>query len=354
MLIGPELPPKKATTLAAAYALCLVSSILTGLILLSELIAGTAGLSILPVCGIIALSILCSMYITRTGRTVFPSVVLTLYILFLCVYYLFSGRVEEDMLFYYFLVPPLLVFCLPPRQSLVFCSVFITLLFIAFLPPVHARMPVYFPGDFRVRFLVALSCIFAVSMLAECVMARLLDSIYTLNSQFEQYSLTDPLTGLGNRRNCIHQFQRLHAIQLRSGNPFSILMIDMDHFKAINDTYGHLLGDKVLRFVAETLVQGLRRQDSLFRWGGEEFIMLLPGADLEQAEVAAERLRVIIEQTPFEDGQTSIKLTASFGVYMVDSPQEMPEHLKKADALLYHAKATGRNRIASPRTVRLV
>lgn len=350
ILIGPALPPKEATSFASSYILCIMSCVLACLILISELIVGKVSLSILPVCGVMVCSVICSMWTTKTKNTTLPSTVLALYVVGIGLYYMLTGEVMEDMIFYYFLIPPLLTFCLPLQQSSIIYSAFLFVLCIAFFPPAHSYLPRQYPVDFRVRFLVALTCVFVVSLLAEYIMVRLLNSIYILNSQFEAYSLTDPLTGLGNRRNCISQFQRLHAIQLRSGNPFSMLMIDMDHFKEVNDRHGHLTGDKVLRFVAETLDHGLRRQDTLYRWGGEEFIMLLPGASLEQAETAAERLRHIIEHTPFEDGPVTIRLTASFGAYMVDSPQEMAEHLKKIDELLYQAKNMGRNHVISQRT----
>ncbi len=351
LTIDSELPAGKSFRLFSAYIFCIFTLILMCLLFITEFILGRADLAFLPLAGLALGSILCSLYISYSGNATAPMLWLALYIFVICAYYLVTGNVDEYFLFYYFWVPPMLVFCLHARLGGLLSFVFMAMLTILFLPSVHALLPRRLDPEFRQRFIAAMLCVYSVATLAELVIARIMRSIYKLNTSLEQYSLTDPLTGLGNRRNCINQFQRLHAMQIRSGEPFCIIMIDMDHFKAINDNYGHMLGDEVLRFVAATLNQSLRQQDSLFRWGGEEFIMLLSGSGIEQAEVAAERLRRVIADSPFENEKLSLPLTASFGVYSVTTTQDMQEHLKNVDRLLYHAKASGRNRVASARLV---
>ncbi|MDL2285355.1 GGDEF domain-containing protein [Desulfovibrio sp. OttesenSCG-928-F07] len=353
MLVGPSTTPSKALELFSAYLFSLLGGVLTLLLLFIEFcISGSLSTEFLPLLGLLCVSLLTCYIITTTYSTAIPTLLLSGYIFCMCGYYLLAGVADENFLFYYFWVPPCFVFCMNSRTGGILSLAFILGITIAFSPEVHQTLPLQLSAGFRIRFVLAMLCMLIVSFLAELIIQKLMESIYNINARLENYSLTDPLTGIGNRRNCINQFQRLHAIQIRSGEPFSIIMIDMDYFKSVNDTYGHMLGDDVLRFLSETLIDSLRQQDSLFRWGGEEFIMLLPGTNIEQAEIAAERLRKTIAETPFEDGEMRLYLTASLGVYTVTTADEMEEHLKRVDKLLYQAKSSGRNTVISARELK--
>jgi diguanylate cyclase len=149
---------------------------------------------------------------------------------------------------------------------------------------------------------------------------------------------TDPLTGLGNRRALDHVLGMQHAILKRYGTPFSLAIIDIDHFKHINDQYGHQHGDQMLRDLAELLQGSLRTIDILARYGGDELVIVMPHTDITGAETLGERLRADVErQMPF---------TVSVGVASADD-DDTPESLfKRADAALYQAKTSGRNRLS--------
>ena len=161
-------------------------------------------------------------------------------------------------------------------------------------------------------------------------------------------SRTDPLTGLFNRR---HFEERLHeefARSKRYGTALSLLMLDIDHFKRINDTWGHPFGDEVLRAVAHTTRSSMREVDLLSRYGGEELVALLPQTPLQEARRVAERIRQAIEALAFsshEGTEQPIRCTASLGVASLPSPSlQGPEALlRAADTCLYAAKAAGRN-----------
>lgn len=159
---------------------------------------------------------------------------------------------------------------------------------------------------------------------------------------------TDSLTGLPNRR-FFDQFAKLDMDRsLRFGEPSSLLMMDLDHFKSINDTYGHPTGDEVLRRVASLGQLVFRSSDMFARWGGEEFVCLLPGTDEFGAKLVAEKLRSAVEQLPIVSGDKLIPVTASIGISSIDRDDRVVDSvLERADRALYRAKSDGRNCVRS-------
>lgn len=153
---------------------------------------------------------------------------------------------------------------------------------------------------------------------------------------------TDPLTGLSNRRAMDDALRSLLAMYHRYDQSFAVAMFDIDRFKQINDANGHVYGDRVLQGVASLLADGVRESDSVSRFGGEEFVVLLPQTGLEEAATLAERLRESIANTLMED----VKLTISGGITIVEEGDQADNVLTRADTALYHAKSMGRNRIA--------
>lgn len=162
-------------------------------------------------------------------------------------------------------------------------------------------------------------------------------------------AMHDALTGLYNRHYLQLHLPRLHGRSLESGRPLGLVVCDLDHFKAVNDTFGHAAGDVVLREVAQRLAAGVRTPDLVTRFGGEEFIILLPDADLEAAATIAERLREAVAASPVDlPGGGSVSVTASFGVSTVLWDECNAETaIRRADAALYKAKRQGRNRVVT-------
>lgn len=165
-----------------------------------------------------------------------------------------------------------------------------------------------------------------------------------------QHATLDALTGLNNRRQFETRLKQEVSSAQRQNKPLCAMMIDIDFFKKVNDTYGHIAGDSVLKNVATTIKTELRESDIASRYGGEEFAILLPFTKLEEASAVAQRLRQAVEGTPIdvptETGTpVKIKITISLGVYeyrITDTPQGLYE---KADKALYQAKTTGRNKV---------
>lgn len=156
----------------------------------------------------------------------------------------------------------------------------------------------------------------------------------------------DVLTGIPNRAAVVEATQRECSRQLREGGTLSVMILDLDHFKNINDTYGHLCGDQVLREAARRIAACVRAYDTAGRYGGEEFLVVAPATDGAGAFALAERIRQSIEQTPIETDVGPIRATASCGVASNNGGNRISASalLKLADDALYHAKALGRNR----------
>jgi diguanylate cyclase (GGDEF)-like protein len=162
--------------------------------------------------------------------------------------------------------------------------------------------------------------------------------------QLQRLVTVDSLTGLRNRRWLDDAFARQLSRATRANQPLSLLMIDIDRFKQVNDTYGHSAGDAVLRRVAHTLATGLRPQDLLARYGGEEFTVLLPGLGRQQAFQVAERLRLAIQANGGDGRRENVtQITVSIGVATVARDETLAALVQRADDALYRAKDSGRN-----------
>lgn len=159
----------------------------------------------------------------------------------------------------------------------------------------------------------------------------------------KEKNFLDPLTGALNRRGCERSFENLVGYYASNEEKFSLTMLDVDHFKKVNDTYGHDIGDEVLVGIAEIIRENIRKHDSFIRFGGEEFIILLADCDLNMANIKAEKIRQNIENSSLT--KKKLNITASFGVVEYCEGRTLDNLIIEADALLYKAKDTGRNRV---------
>ena len=181
-----------------------------------------------------------------------------------------------------------------------------------------------------------------------------LDKIRNSLSEAEERSNTDPLTGLANRRS-MDEFLRLGQITaMEKGEPLSVFLIDIDHFKKFNDTFGHQIGDQVLRLVAKVLKDNVRDQDLAARYGGEELFAVLPGADLDVCTAVAERIRQRISDarlTRRTTGQEISRVTVSIGVAQFKLAESAETMIERCDRALYQAKAAGRNQTVTEQDI---
>jgi two-component system cell cycle response regulator len=166
------------------------------------------------------------------------------------------------------------------------------------------------------------------------------------HDRLERLAAVDPLTDAYNRRFGLGRLREEFSRAVRAENPLAILMVDLDHFKAVNDTYGHLVGDRLLRAVVGACRRVVREGDVLVRYGGEEFLIVLPGAGPDDLKQVGERIRRAVGETVVEDGPQRISVTVSLGGAVYQDSASSPDDLVDlADAALYRAKESGRNRL---------
>ena len=173
---------------------------------------------------------------------------------------------------------------------------------------------------------------------------------FHLQREYEQAAKTDLLTGVHNRRWMDEMFPRQIARSEHAGQPAALVMADIDHFKRLNDNYGHAIGDIVLKAVAQRLSDTLRPTDFLVRYGGEEFVALLPGATAETARIAAERVRPGGRGGEYlsTDASSTLRVTISLGIAIPEPGDTLERLIERADVALYQAKAGGRNQVVAP------
>ena len=160
--------------------------------------------------------------------------------------------------------------------------------------------------------------------------------------KLKQLSITDSLTGIKNRRSFFESSEKFFKLAKRKELELSVIMLDIDFFKKVNDTYGHLVGDEILKFLVKIVNLQLRDSDIFARYGGEEFIILLPDTNINGAYETANKLRKLIEKSPYT-GDENIFITISLGIAQLQNEKILNELIKKADEALYKAKDSGRN-----------
>jgi two-component system cell cycle response regulator len=173
------------------------------------------------------------------------------------------------------------------------------------------------------------------------------DELNKANSKLQEIAITDPLTGLFNRRYFLSRLAEEFHRSRRYNDPFVVAMLDLDHFKQVNDSYGHQAGDLVLKDIAELVQHTVRFHDLIGRYGGEEFFLLLCNTELPGARSTAERIRKKVEKRVFVSGQASFGVTLSIGLAPFPHPliQSIEDLIRCADDALYQAKQRGRNRV---------
>jgi diguanylate cyclase (GGDEF)-like protein len=175
---------------------------------------------------------------------------------------------------------------------------------------------------------------------------KLNKTIHDLNSanyKLEQISRTDPLTKMSNRRDMIEKIDHEKKRFARNGKPFVLIMIDIDNFKLVNDKHGHDAGDFVLESIAHLMQSSVRKQDIIGRWGGEEFLLLLPETNVEGGKSLSEKIRKSVSTTPYVIGDLKIPITVTAGVSVYDRPMTFEQCIKMADQALYEGKNKGKN-----------
>ncbi|MDL2272248.1 GGDEF domain-containing protein [Desulfovibrio sp. OttesenSCG-928-I05] len=253
-----------------------------------------------------------------------------------------SGSVTWFILF-----PTMTMFSLGLRLGSLVFGLYYLFLLLLMLTPLSRYITMPLEESMRIRMLLAMLGAFVFSWWAEFIRENTRRALARSMERLEEEARTDVLTGLGNRRDFDAAFAWITAKFRRDMQPFSLAIIDLDWFKRINDTFGHAVGDKVLLHVSQVISRHIRASDRLFRWGGEEFTILMPGVGPEAAAAAAERIREAVAESPFMYEHVEISCTISVGLYSGTTTQDTDEALAIADKNLYAAKDSGRNRVVS-------
>lgn len=329
-----------------AVHLCLItfSTLLLGIII-NYFENNVELITTLAVVFAITLFFLVILLITRSGTVPLVGISLALMSLggFLLCY---KGGQGGSSLFWFLLLPPMLMFCVGLRLGTIFFFCFYLFLLLMMLTPLDSLLAHDLSWPSRWRFLASIFGIFLFSWLAEYTRSQTRRALVQAVQMLEHNSLTDPLTALGNRRDFQNYFMVNQAQLQRSNRMFSIAMVDLDFFKAINDTFGHAMGDQVLCHVSSLLAAYLRASDRIFRWGGEEFVILLPDTSADDARTIMERLCREVEISPYitKDGRL-INVTISIGLHSGTLNGDVDKHIAAADEKLYLAKHSGRNQV---------
>lgn len=271
---------------------------------------------------------------------------IVLYSLYILMFYLvFSGGVENTGPLWIFIVAPVTVFIHGLKRGLIDITLFVVIISAIMFSSSGLPAQASYQIEFKLRLIYAFLTVSFLSALYEYLREKSYQKMLDLGSKYQQLAHHDPLTKLSNRRFARNTLEQEINRFGRNKEPFSIIICDVDHFKRINDQYGHNIGDHVLIELAKSFTAQLRKQDCISRWGGEEFLFILPQTSAQNAMVIAEKIRLNIQNHPMTFDEKSIPVTVSMGIAQFSQELTMDEVINQADKRLYKAKAAGRNKV---------
>lgn len=268
-------------------------------------------------------------------------------ILMLYTFLIASGGIDQTGPMWAYPLAAATIFLQGARRGLWLIALMLAIAVLVFFGPLAITGMAVYALDFKIRFLSSFGALALFAGLHEYARARNQAQLLHVSAQLDRLSHTDQLTALPNRRYMANRLEAENSRYDRHRRAYSIVFADIDHFKSINDRFGHQVGDAALRAVAQTLRGQLRCADEICRWGGEEFLLLLPETDTVRAIDVAEKLRAAIANLEVPHGDTLLHLSMSFGVHTVDGAQPIDTLIDLADQKLYLAKQRGRNRVVA-------
>ena len=269
-----------------------------------------------------------------------------LYSLYLLMFYLiFTGGVENTGPLWIFVVAPVSVFIHGLKRGLIDIVLFFAIISAIMFIPTDIVTHATYSLEFKLRLLASFLTVTFLSALYEYSREQSYKHTLELSKKYQQLAHFDPLTQLSNRRDALHILQREQARIVRNKEPLSIILCDVDHFKKINDHYGHNAGDAVLIDLAKIFTNNIREQDCIARWGGEEFLFILPQTHAKNANDFAVKIKEIIQNHLVNYEDEKIKVTVSMGIEQFNGNHSIDEIIKMADKYLYQAKNAGRNQV---------
>lgn len=328
------------------YILLFVSYITGGVMAvygLRHLIAGNALLATILL-GTSAAFVLTAIYHHRSGRLERASVIQAVLVAGFVLVLVWHGGYQNTALYWVFPFPAVLFGLLGTRQALIGNGLILLILSAMLFRPEWIRAD--YPLAESTRFLASLAIVVLACWFNEYFRERSHNHMSALQRTREEQANTDPLTRLPNRRFIDASLRPGLINHAEAYLPLGAIMCDIDHFKALNDRFGHREGDEILRQVGELFRRVVRRQDIACRTGGEEFLIFLPQTDYRDACAVAEKIRARFAETKFEVRGRNHRVTASFGVSTCPTAQALDAAVEEADRLLYRSKQAGRNKVS--------
>ncbi|MDC7218446.1 MAG: GGDEF domain-containing protein [Spirochaetales bacterium] len=253
-----------------------------------------------------------------------------------------TGGIADSGFIWVLFIPLITMLMLNPREALIWAGTYSCLIVLMILCHLFIRPILIYDSNQSIQSLIVYLIFVYLTGNNESLKNAAREKLQDQNRELKRLSMTDVLTGLANRSRLNQSIQGEFNRFERYGTPFSLIMLDVDHFKNINDTWGHGVGDEVLVALSLAMRKYTRKSDVVGRWGGEEFLILCPETDGESAGQLAEKLRVSFEKLEFEQGFT---VTASFGVSSIGPKVTVNSFLSEVDRLMYLSKEKGRNRV---------
>ncbi len=262
--------------------------------------------------------------------------------------YVATAALEDgSAIIWLFAYPPIIFYISTPRVGVLTCAFGLTALVGLFSPLGDLLFNTPYSDSFRLMMINVLAFEMVSCYVLDLSRRRSKASLLTLAGEYEYAAKHDTMTGLTNRREGLIRLEGEYQRYLRNRQSFSVILLDIDLFKGVNDHYGHQTGDELIIKVADKLKEGCRRIDIVSRWGGEEFLAILPETGVEEAIRIAERIRQSIAAAPATYDGRIVRTTISAGVASIHGAESPSRLLQRADEALYTAKATGRNRVCS-------
>ena len=264
-------------------------------------------------------------------------------IITICLFLMLTGGVEGTGPLWAYVSVPLVLFLQGEKSGLKILVAFIVVVAIMMFLPSNLYAYTSYSAVFKARFLASYIAVLILSWFHEYARNQAHQRWQELSDYLADQARTDVLTGISNRRDILEKLEYENMRSKRRKENYSVLLIDIDHFKQINDTYGHDAGDMVLKEVSKAIESILFERDLLGRWGGEEFIVVLPDTDILKGSLAAEKIRQRVDNLVINNEENRITVAVSVGLATSDHDYLFYKYIKLADKRLYQAKAQGRN-----------
>lgn len=285
-------------------------------------------------------------YVCQKHNNIQLSAAIILYSLYLLMFYLvFTGGVAQTGPLWIYIVAPVSLFIHGFKRGLFDIAIFVLIIIAIMFVPTDIANHADYPTEFKLRLIYSFLTVTFLSALYEFTRENALKQTLELSQKYQFLAHFDTLTNLSNRRAAYDILKREQSRISRNNEVLSVLLCDVDYFKRINDQYGHNAGDAVLVELAKIFTEQVREQDCVSRWGGEEFLFILPQTSAENAAIIAEKIRLSVEQCQIDVQSSKINVTISIGISQFKNSSNIDEVINNADKHLYLAKESGRNQV---------